>query len=98
MAPIYTFATPSGATRELFFTMDEAPSIGEKVEVAGIELVRQVDKVQICAQQDTHFTSTSLARSHPDAPRVDKDGKPCFQSKKEVDEFVAKQEGAIVWD
>lgn len=98
MAPIYTFSTPSGAKRELFFSMDDAPSIGETVEVGGIELVRQVDKVQICAHQDTHFVSHSLTRNHPDAPRVDKNGKPCFQSKKEVDEFVSKQEGGIVWD
>ena len=98
MPPVYTFKTPSGKKTELFFSMDDAPRIGASVEVGGVMLTRVVDRLQVSVQKDTHFASHSLSRNHPDAPRVDEQGKPCFQSKKEVDEFVAKQEGGIVWD
>ena len=79
-------------------SMDEAPRIGQIVEIGGITLTRQVDPIQLSIQPEISLVSRSLSRNHPDAPAIDKDGKPCFSSKKQVDEFVAKQEGDIVWD
>lgn len=37
-----------------------------------------------------HFTSKSLPRWHPDAPRHNEMGQPMFDGKREVDEFCAR--------
>lgn len=96
--PIYTFKTESGKTREMFYSMDDAPRIGATIEVGGIPLTRQVDRVNVDCRQEVRFTSSGLPRNHPDAPACDAQGKPVFASKKQVDEFVAKQDGTWLWD
>tara|TARA_R100000808_G_scaffold573_1_gene2939 strand:+ start:6619 stop:6912 length:294 start_codon:yes stop_codon:yes gene_type:complete len=96
--PVYTFKTESGQTRELFFNMSEAPTIGSTIEFGGVALTRQVDPVQVDCRQEVRFTSHGLPRNHPDAPACNAQGKPVFASKKQVDEFVAKQDGAWLWD
>ena len=96
--PRYEFQPPTGKIVEMFYNMDDAPSIGTTVEVGGITFTRVAEKVQVSAQQDLHFVSRSLCRNDPDAPRVNEQGQPCFQSQKEVREFTAKKEGDWVWD
>lgn len=96
--PIYTFKTESGKTEEMFFSMDDAPSIGATIDIGGIMLTRQVDRVAVDCRPEVHFTSNGLPRNHPDAPACNEQGKPVFASKKQVDEFVAKQDGTWLWD
>ena len=96
--PIYTFKSESGNTEEMFFSMDEAPSIGTTIDFGGMKLTRQVDRVGVDCRKEVRFTSNQLPRNHPDAPSCDAQGKPVFASKKQVDEFVAKQDGTWLWD
>jgi len=96
--PVYTFKAESGKKTELFFNMSDAPTIGSTIEVGGVKLTRLVDPVQVDCRQEVRFTSNGLPRNHPDAPAHDAQGKPVFASKKQVDEFVAKQDGTWLWD
>ena len=96
--PVYTFEKESGETTELFFNMDDAPRIGTTIEIAGIKLTRLVDPIQVDCRQDVHFTAHQISRWHPDAPALNERGQPVFSSKRQVDEFVAKTEGAAVWE
>ena len=96
--PIYTFKTESGKKTELFFHMDDAPTIGSTIEIGGATMTRQVDKPHVDCRQEVRFTSNGLPRNHPDAPSCNEQGKPVFASKKQVDEFVAKQDGTWLWD
>lgn len=96
--PRYSFKTESGKEVELVFTMDEAPSIGEEIDVLGMKLVRIPDLPQVDCKQDIHFTSSSLPRWDKNAARHDADGKPQFESQKAVREYVAKSEGSWVYD
>ena len=96
--PIYTFKTESGKKTELFFYMDDAPTIGSTIEVAGVTMTRLVDKLHVDCRQEGRFVSNGLPRNHPDAPSCNEQGKPVFASKKQVDEFVAKQDGTWLWD
>lgn len=96
--PTYSFKAPSGKIVELFYTMDEAPSIGDEVDVVGMKLVRIPDRVQVDAKADKHFTSRSLPRWDANAPRHNSVGQPQFASQKEVDEYTAKSEGSWIYD
>jgi hypothetical protein len=53
-------------------------------------------------KKTVEFVSHSLTRFHPDAPRVDKQGKPVFHSRKEIDEFCSKTQdrkgGGFMYD
>ena len=96
--PVYTFKSEGGKRTELFFNMSDAPTIGSTIEVGGVKLTRQVDRVQVDCRQEVRFAANQLPRNHPDAPACDAQGKPVFASKKQVDEFVAKQDGTWLWD
>jgi len=96
--PTYSFDTEGGKRVELFYTMDESPRIGEVIEVAGAKLTRVLDNVQIDCRKEIRFTSNGLPRNHPDAPAVNHQGKPVFSSKKQLDEFISKQNGTWLWD
>ena len=96
--PTYSFRAPTGKIVELFYTMDEAPSIGQTVDVVGMKLVRIADLVHVDARQDKHFTASTLPKWDPNAPRHSADGKPQFASQREVDEYTAKSEGSWVYD
>ena len=96
--PTYTFTTESGKPVELFMTMDEAPAIGQETVIAGQTLLRVVDQVHVAAVADKHFTSRSLPRWDPSAPRHNAAGQPQFTSNKEVTEYVKKTGGNWVYD
>ena len=96
--PIYTFETESGKRVELFMAMDEAPTIGSIVTIGKASLKRLADRVQVDARPEKHFTSRSLPRWDPNAPRHNAGGQPQFASDKEVREYVAKNEGDWIYD
>jgi hypothetical protein len=97
--PRYSFKTlKSGKEVELFYPMDEAPSIGDEIDVLGMKLVRIPDLPQVDCKQDVHFTSCALPRWDKNADSHDAAGKPQFKSQKAVREYVAKSEGSWVYD
>ena len=96
--PLYSFTSTSGEDKCFFFNMSAAPRIGETIERKGKLWVRMPALPQVSAQRDIHFVSHALPKNAPGAKHYTKDGKPSFSSKKEVTEFVAKQEGDWVYD
>ena len=89
--PRYSFKTLStGKEVELVYTMDEAPRIGEEIDVLGMKLVRIPALPQLDWKQHIHFTSCALPRWDKNADSHDATGKPQFKGQKAVDEYVAK--------
>jgi len=87
---LYEFQAPDGTMRTKWFPMAEAPKIGACVKVGGETCTRVVSLPHACVSPDLTFTSNSLPRNHPDAPRVNEKGQPMFTSNREVTEFCAK--------
>ena len=96
--PLYSFTSTSGEDKSFFFNMTSAPRIGSTIERKGKFWVRMPDLPRVTTQKDLHFVSHSLPKNAPGAKHYTNDGKPAFASKKEVTEFVAKQEGDWVYD
>ena len=97
--PRYSFKTlETGKEVELFFPMDEAPSIGDVVDVLGLKLVRIPDLPQADCKKDIHFTSNALPRWDKNADSHDAAGKPQFKSQRAVTEYVAKSEGSWIYE
>lgn len=96
--PLYSFKNhDTGEVLERFYRIDDRPCIGEVVEDGEQKLVRVVDQPRIAVSKDHCFAADSLNRWDPDAPRHDKSGRPVFHSKKEVNEYVASQEGDMTY-
>lgn len=82
-----------GEVVEIEIPMANAPSFGEE---------RTLDDGRVCKrilsarsfhrvpQWDCAHVALQLAKGHPDAPHYTKDGKPAFQSMREIREFGAK--------
>ena len=96
--PRYTFADPDGNPVEVFCSMAEATPFGETITHNGISLTRQVDPIHVDCRADVQVESNALHRWAPGAKTYSKDGKPQFQSKKQIDEFLAKSEGDYIYD
>ncbi len=94
MMPVYSFKDhETGQVVERFYSLDEMPRIGDVVEENSRKFVRIVDQPRIAPIRNYHFTARSLPRWDPSAPRHNEQGQPLFDSKKEVNEYVASQEG-----
>lgn len=96
--PRYTFKDPDGKPVEIYCSMNEATTIGGTITQNGITLVRQVDPPQVDCRADVQVESRALHRWAPGAKSYSKDGKPQFQSKKQVDEFLARSEGDYIYE
>jgi hypothetical protein len=88
--PEYKFDRPDGTSVLEYYRMADAPPLGEEVEIDGILCTRSLGRLQIDTKKETHIVGHSLPRNHPDAPRVDSSGRPCFTTRQEVADFVAK--------
>ncbi len=89
--PVYAFEMEGGGVEEHFFTMKEVPPLEQFVELrAGVRGRRIFEPPQIQKPREYKFASHQVPRHHPAAPRHDKDGRACFESKREVQEFMAK--------
>lgn len=95
--------TTTGERVDLFQTMAETPPIGAVIEHEGRTLrklapggVRAVDAAFV------PFTSISQPRWDPAAPRHDRDGRPQFASRREVETYMARKNERnpkqLVWD
>lgn len=96
--PLYSFVNQTtNEIEEHFYKMAEAPKIGEIIIGENGQLLERVVDVQGVRVRRTIecVVSNSIAVNDPDAPRVDKHGRAVFTSRSEIDEFVAKKEGAI---
>ena len=88
--PNYLFQAPGGDVKSVYFPMSKAPHLGDKVILDGIPCVRVLGDIQVRTPATRSVVSHSLPRWHEDAPHHDKDGRPCFGSQREVDEFCSK--------
>lgn len=88
--PLYDFEDRDGNREELFFSMSEVPPIGEWFEHEGREL-RQVPPSRYgCVCKETRFVAHSLEQWHPDARKFDENGQPAFETKRDREEFLAR--------
>lgn len=80
----------------------EPPPGGYFIDERGRQLRRKGPDVYDSAPSgrlvDYGHVAHSLPPWDPCAPRHTPDGKPVFQSKREVQEYVARTNGRMVWD
>lgn len=91
--PYYEFLhKPSGAVREEFFDMEDAPKLGSTLRRDGRTWTRIMSKVQLAPIWSRTFIAHSQEPGDPDAPHhVGPERLPAFTSQKECDEFAAKK-------
>jgi len=96
---MYDFETPTGEVVEHFFSMANAPKIGEVVEIDGVRCTRLMSDCQTSVRADIQpFVSRTLPPNDPRAPRHDKKGRAMFANQREVNEYIAKTEGQFHYD
>jgi hypothetical protein len=91
--PQYAYEDGKGNRISRYHKMSDAPPLGHKIRVSGVRYTRILGNPVTRIRPTRHFVSHSLPRWHPNAPRYDGKGKPCFDSQREVSEFVSKCEG-----
>lgn len=111
--PVYDFQDPlTGELFELYFTVNDAPSIGESVEHKGQRLVRCVTSPMTkkpSTQEPFRLVSEAAPLRHDierairagdevvHAPAYDEQGRALFKSEKEVQDFCDRSGGKYVW-
>lgn len=90
--PTYPYRDETGGMHYIYAPMRDAPPIGERRVLDGVECVRIVGAQQDRVIEDRHFTSRTLPRNWPHAKKFDGEGRPQFGSKREVDEAVARSQ------
>tara|TARA_R100000664_G_scaffold2132_1_gene5500 strand:- start:1830 stop:2132 length:303 start_codon:yes stop_codon:yes gene_type:complete len=83
--PVYAFQTNSGEEVESFFSFDDAPSIGDKVIIDGVECTRIASFILDSAgiERKTHkypYVSRALPRNLSGVGNYDKQGRPVIRS------------------
>ena len=102
--PQYVFRSEDGEEIEEFRSMANAPTCGvTTIERGGKVYTSRIPRLAGgIVRRDVHFTSNQLPLNWKHAPRVDAMGKAQFDSKRELNEALAKdrdEDGAIVgWD
>ena len=97
--PIYAFVDNQGTEVESFFTFDEAPSIGDKIDIDGVECTRVASFILDSAgiERKTHkypYVSRSLPRNLPGVDNYDKQGRPVIRSQAH-ERYVASEHGYV---
>ena len=91
--PRYEFISDDGETREEFYSVDDAPSIGDAVTIDGKKYRRAPVVPQGLVRESIGFKSYSLPpnyKYHADrGGKFDTDGQPIFTSRKELGETLA---------
>lgn len=88
--PLYDFEDRDGNVVELFFSMKEVPPAGEWIEHEGRELRKLPTASVRGVVPETRFVSHSLEQWHPDAEKFDESGQPVFETKRDREEFLAR--------
>jgi hypothetical protein len=97
--PIYAFTTDDGQEIESFFEFDEAPKIGDVVDINGIQCTRVPSFVLDSAgiNRKTHqypYVSRALPRNLSGVGDYDKKGRPIIRSQAH-ERNVASEHGYI---
>tara|TARA_R110002124_G_scaffold113388_1_gene267712 strand:+ start:9878 stop:10180 length:303 start_codon:yes stop_codon:yes gene_type:complete len=97
--PIYAFVDNNGAEVESFFSFDDVPSIGDKVEIDGVECTRVASFILDTAgiERKTHkypYVSRSLPRNLSGVGNYDKQGRPVIRSQAH-ERNVASEHGYV---
>jgi len=102
--PIYEFFNIDGEYREVFFNGNDPdlPSIGQIIEHEG-ESLRRIPSIPGAKVGFRPFASRSLAPGDPDASSYDREGRPVFQSERDVREYMARNNSnptkrKLVWN
>lgn len=94
----------SGAILERYMGMGEAVEVGATIddpERTGYRITRLASHTQSVVIPNIHFVSHQLPQGYKYAKKFDEWGSPCFDSKRELDECVARanHEGEhLSWD
>jgi hypothetical protein len=103
---LYEFERVGGGEYATFdFPIGRAPKIGATIRRNGRRYVRIPSSPQV-PSTNYHTKYSFMSRSLPKDPgnkrgmypRVDKQGRPLFASKREVSEVVARSEGGLIYD
>ena len=89
--PIASLQDESGDIFEVFFHMDEMPPFGAPFALNGKTFTRLVDPPQRAIVQTLEFKGWSQPPWAKGAEAYDKDGTPCFSSKKAVQKYLDTQ-------
>jgi len=95
--PLYTFTSDDGSTVDKFYPMADAPSFGTRIVEDGVEYRRRPLPVRMTVQK-TCVVASSLPRWDKRAKRHTEDGKPAFETKREIKEYEARSENDWTWD
>jgi len=87
--PFYSAFNEDGEYREAFFKMGDAPGIGEIFDYEG-ESLRRVPDLPGVQMGFKPFVSHQLAPNHPGASKYDREGRPAFDTERDVREFLAR--------
>ena len=89
--PLYVFENAQGAQTEIFLSFDEAPAIGESVEVDGEVWTRVITDFMPAPRRSARVQSVQIQPWHPDAPRHDPvTGEAQFETWAEREEFCRR--------
>ena len=102
---IYQFRDEqTGELVERYYAMADAPEIGSTVddpERVGYRITRLPSRTENVVVPNVHFVSHQLPQGYKYAKKFDEWGSPCFDSKRELDECIARanHEGeSLAWD
>jgi len=95
--PVYLFQTDEGLEVESFFPSEEAPKIGDTVDISGTQCTRIPSFVLDSAgiNRKTHqypYVSRSLPRNLPGAEHYDKQGRPIIKSQQHERNVAAQHD------
>jgi hypothetical protein len=92
--PTYTMKTIDGKTVEIVRPMAKAPIIGKWITLNGVPMQRQADCTIGRATTDRSFASRALPRNYVHHKgKFTENGMPIFDSKRRVDETIARSQG-----
>lgn len=90
--PEYEFFNANGEYRCVFFNANDPalPSIGQIIEHEGEQLRRVASKPGVAIGFQP-FVGVSRPINDPDAPHLDREGRPSFQTEREVREYMSRK-------
>tara|TARA_R100000700_G_C3077513_1_gene84769 strand:+ start:71 stop:373 length:303 start_codon:yes stop_codon:yes gene_type:complete len=95
--PVYLFETEDGQRVESFFSSNDVPSIGDKIDIDGITCTRLPSFVLDTAgiARKTHqypYVSRALPRNMPGVGNYDKQGRPIIRSQQHEKNVAAQHD------
>ena len=94
---MYLFSTNDGREVESYFPVDDAPKIGDTVEINGVQCTRKPSFVLDSAgiNRKTHqypYVSRALPRNMPGVESYDKQGRPVIKSQQHERNVAAQHD------